>query len=162
ESRRPRQLLRVIMTDHLSLDKQETAHGRKNQLEHGETKPPALVVNPDNIPQLLRDCPHWVSWRYERRADKSGVMKWTKIAIDAKTGRLAASDNPSTWSDFATTLAYSRSHSVDGIGFVFSEEDPFAGIDLDDCLTENGSLTEWAAEAIRELDSYTEISPTQT
>lgn len=42
----------------------------------------------------------------------------------------------------------------------FTREDPFTGIDLDACLDPNtGEVTPRAAEIVKLLDSYTEISP---
>jgi putative DNA primase/helicase len=47
-----------------------------------------------------------------------------------------------------------------GIGYVFSAEDPYTGIDLDKCRDpETGTIEEWAQEIIISLRSYTEISP---
>ena len=46
---------------------------------------------------------------------------------------------------------------------MFSENDPYIGIDLDGCRNQDtGKLDNWAAELIRLLNSYTEISPSQT
>ncbi|HWQ56663.1 MAG TPA: phage/plasmid primase, P4 family [Bryobacteraceae bacterium] len=46
-----------------------------------------------------------------------------------------------------------------GIGFVFSSEDSYVGIDLDDCL-EGGQLKPWAQSIVQKLaDTYMEISP---
>ena len=43
---------------------------------------------------------------------------------------------------------------------MFTEEDAFAGVDLDGCLDpETGEIESWAQELIEELNSYTEISP---
>jgi putative DNA primase/helicase len=36
---------------------------------------------------------------------------------------------------------------------------PFVGVDLDDCLDEFGEVADWAQEIVRELNSYTEITP---
>jgi hypothetical protein len=50
-----------------------------------------------------------------------------------------------------------------GLGFVFTEEDPYVGVDLDDCRDpHSGEIAPWALEIIRELDSYTEVSPSGT
>ena len=50
-----------------------------------------------------------------------------------------------------------------GIGFVFTAEDPFCGVDLDGCLDqETGEVEQWAQEIVEELSSYTEISPSGT
>ncbi|MBI4235861.1 MAG: DUF3987 domain-containing protein [Chloroflexi bacterium] len=50
-----------------------------------------------------------------------------------------------------------------GIGYVLSESDPFVGVDLDNCVDpETGVILPWASEVIRDLDTYTEYSPSMT
>ena len=46
--------------------------------------------------------------------------------------------------------------------FVFTQSDPFCGIDLDQCRAANGIITPEARELIRRFDSYTELSPSGT
>jgi putative DNA primase/helicase len=47
-----------------------------------------------------------------------------------------------------------------GIGFVLTVDDPYCGIDLDDCRNpDTGEFEAWAQEIVQEIDSYTEISP---
>jgi len=56
-----------------------------------------------------------------------------------------------------------RDGDLDGIGFVFTESDPFCGVDLDACVDpKTGEIASWASEIVRELDSYTEFSPSGT
>ncbi len=56
-----------------------------------------------------------------------------------------------------------QGRGLDGVGFVFSASDPFTGVDLDNCRDpQTGQLEPWAAEAVAELGSYTEISPSAT
>ena len=56
-----------------------------------------------------------------------------------------------------------REKDYDGIGFVFTVEDPFCGVDLDGCLDpETGEVEPWALKIVEQLDSYTEISPSGT
>ena len=40
---------------------------------------------------------------------------------------------------------------TDGIGFVFTDDDPFIGIDLDDCLGPDGEVTSKKTLRILEL-----------
>jgi primase-polymerase (primpol)-like protein len=47
---------------------------------------------------------------------------------------------------------------LDGIGFVFTTADPYTGIDLDHCRTNEG-LEPWAAAIVERLHSFTEWSP---
>jgi hypothetical protein len=49
-----------------------------------------------------------------------------------------------------------------GIGYVFTEDDPYTGIDLDKCCDSNGNIDQWAQDIIDALNSYTEISPSGT
>ncbi|WP_246279780.1 hypothetical protein [Natronomonas salina] len=51
----------------------------------------------------------------------------------------------------------------DGVGFVFTDDDPFVGADLDDCRDPDATTTAaWADDIIETLDSFTEVSPSGT
>jgi len=58
-------------------------------------------------------------------------LKPKKHPFDAKTGAPAAELEPTTWSTFHEARAALVTDGYDGIGYVFSESDPFVGIDLD-------------------------------
>lgn len=125
---------------------------------HSAPKPVALEVIADNIPQALIRCSQWVCWRYLLRDGK-----WTKVPIDARTGRNASPTNPSTWSSFETMhQRYREDDSLDGVGFVFSKDDSFCGIDLDECLDGDGNLVAEAQSIVGTFDTYTETSPSGT
>jgi hypothetical protein len=110
----------------------------------------------ENIPAELKAVPQWVVWRYERAG-----AKWTKIPFDAKTGRKASATNPKTWSTLEAAVSAAQQNRLDGIGFVFSKDDPFCGVDLDDCIDGAGQLVPEAREVIVQLDSYAETSPSR-
>ncbi|MCK4849709.1 MAG: hypothetical protein KAT11_00080 [Phycisphaerae bacterium] len=111
----------------------------------------AKVVT-ENIPPALRQLDQWVCWKKEIRDDKS-----TKVPYQTN-GKRASSTNPATWTTFEDALKTYNAGGYDGIGFVFSPDDSFCGIDLDDCLSEDG-LAPWADEILQQLNSYSEISP---
>jgi hypothetical protein len=86
-----------------------------------------------------------------------------KLPIDPLTGGLAATIRPATWSSAGDANAAAQKWALTGIGFVFSDSDPYGGVDFDNCRNpETGQIVEWAWEIIRELSSYTEISPSGT
>ncbi|WP_227134359.1 phage NrS-1 polymerase family protein [Halorubellus salinus] len=110
-----------------------------------------MTVDSDAIPAALREYPQWVCWRAQERNGKL-----TKVPIDPHTRSFASVSDPDTWTHYE--LAAGVANIEDGLGFVFTDDDPFLGVDLDDCRTD-GELTAWARDIVDRLDSYTEISP---
>lgn len=115
-----------------------------------------LAVDPGAIPQELKDRPQWIVWRTERR---DGRLTKTPYTV---TNCKAESDNPATWTTFDRAWAKYQNAPTkfDGVGYVFSADDPYCGVDLDLCLAPDGSfITDWAEQALEWLPSYTEVSP---
>ena len=112
-----------------------------------------LSVKAQSIPKDLKVRPQWVVW-------KAVGTKPEKVPYSARTGRRASSTDLMTWSTFPEALeAYERSN-YDGLGFVFCSGDPYTGIDLDNCVDENGEIAPWALEIAHNLGGYTELSAT--
>ena len=85
------------------------------------------------IPPELKLREQWVMWRYEEREGKK-----TKVPYNSRTGRRASATDASTWCLLIEALeAYESDPRWDGIGFVFTENDPLAGIDLEHRLLPN-------------------------
>ena len=102
-------------------------------------------------PQQLIALNQWVLWR---------MHEGRKCPFQLN-GRFAKTTDPSTWAPYEIVLREWLTHSRrwEGIGYVFTEDDDFAGIDLDDCLT-NQTLKPWVRPIIERLsDTYLEISP---
>lgn len=122
------------------------------------TAPPALPVRPDAIPADLREREQWVVWRYVLRDGKP-----TKQPIAAATGLPASSTDPATWATLDAALGRMARDDLPGVGFVFSPDDPYCGVDLDACRDpETGAVATWAATIAAELDGYAEVSPSGT
>jgi AAA domain len=116
-----------------------------------------FIPTREQIPAALADRRQWVCWRYEAREDGG---KPTKMPYQAQRPQWkAASNNPQTWCDLATALRTAEKHQFDGVGYVFSADDPFVGVDLDDVIDERGDLVAWARPWVAELATYAEISP---
>lgn len=110
----------------------------------------------DNIPAELRALPQWVVWRYE----DTDSGKPTKVPYSPRTGRLASVTDPSTWSTFdeARAAVENAALQYNGTGFVFTDTDPFAFIDLDDPQGDQATY-ERQLKVYHEFDSYSEVSP---
>lgn len=106
-----------------------------------------------HIPTCLRAAPRWVCWDYVTRSGKP-----TKCPVDAKTGRPASSTDPATWATCEEALAWFAASQCAGIGYVFSDDDDFCGVDLDGCLRD-GAVVPAAQAIITEFATYTEVSP---
>ena len=106
--------------------------------------------------EALSPYEHFVTWKY---AEIQGKPR--KLPYDPKTGHLASSTNPRTWGSLDQAQKALSTGRYNGLGFVFSEDDPFTGIDIDKCIVDN-KLTPEAKELVTQMWSYTELSPSHT
>jgi putative DNA primase/helicase len=95
-------------------------------------------------------------WRREHVSGRD-----TKVPYSVR-GYKADSTNPCDWASFQTALStwhlYPQRYA--GLGFIFSKDDPYAGIDLDDCLDIEGNVKGWARGTVERFsDTYMEVSP---
>lgn len=108
-----------------------------------------------NIPEELKERHQWIVWKMVQRNGKE-----TKIPFQPN-GLAARSDDPSTWSSFEDCVKVVDRFS--GLGYVFSEGDPYTGIDFDSCFNpDTKEVSDWAKPWISKLKSYSEISPSGT
>jgi putative DNA primase/helicase len=99
----------------------------------------------------------WVLYRIEGDGEKK-----TKVPY-RPNGKHASTKNPKTWRSFDEVVNAYENGGFDGIGFVFTTEDPYAGVDLDDCRDPaTGEITPEAQEIIAKLASYAEVSVSGT
>ena len=130
------------------------------------TRPSRPVFRPAAIPPELQELRRWVCWAYTWSRTKK---KWDKPPRRAD-GRLASSTDAATWCDFGRAVGAVASGvpRFDGIGHVLVGEG-FVAVDLDRCIAEGRAgmvrvgdldgIDAWAHAIVRELDSYTELSP---
>src|SRR5262249_21908153 len=100
----------------------------------------------------------WIAWRLDFRAEQ-----WSKVPINPRTGGLAKTDDPKTWTDLSTPLRCMRA-SWDGIGLCRTGDYLF--IDLDGCLNAHGRLRPfpWVSTILDAIywGAYLEISVSGT
>ena len=116
-----------------------------------------MAVVGEQIPKELLARQQWVAARITPDPDPPG--KSDKRPIDPHTGGPASTTNPDTWGSFDEALAAAERlpAGTGAVGFVFTAEDPYCGVDFDHCY-EAGRVTEETLGWVRQLDSYTEKS----
>ena len=141
----------------LLIDPQETLTGANTASFHEQ--PPEIADFSINdpfpaVPAELKARRQWVCWRKETTRDG----KPTKIPYQVNR-RTAQSNQADTWDEYQTVCDHLDNFS--GIGFVFSGDDPYCGIDLDDCLDAQGKLKDWAKPIVDRIKGvgYGERSP---
>ncbi len=106
-------------------------------------------MNYQLIPFELRKYPQWIVWKYEDVNNKK-----TKVPYNLK-GFKASVTNPQTWHTFEDVA---NATGFDGIGFVLTENDPFAFIDLDHTSNQEEFAKQQTIYS-NFIDTYAELSP---
>lgn len=116
-----------------------------------------MTINVDRIPTVILDNHRWVGWRWESRNGKP-----TKpLYVADNPSRHAKSNDASTWRSSRVAIDAVLNGKFDGAGYVLGDGD--AGVDIDDCRDpQTGVIAEWAQSIIAAIDSYTEVSPSDT
>ena len=110
------------------------------------------------IPDELKAMPRWVCWRaVPDPKSHSGI---SKQPVNPRTGGMARSNDPTTWTDFETAAAAAVDYA--GIGFMFYESG-YIGIDIDDRPSEitdyrNGIRDNIFGQMNDVLQTYAEFS----
>jgi putative DNA primase/helicase len=116
-----------------------------------------MRLQTENIPVPLRLRNQWCLWKFETREGKP-----TKVPYQCD-GKPAESNNPETWSEYASAERRYVKRGYDGLGFMFAVDDGLCGVDLDGCRDkETGKVADWAREIILAFGTYAEMSPTET
>lgn len=126
-------------------------------------RPQVLIPLCESIPaEMIREA-RWVVWRNRWNAK---AERWVKEPVNAKTGKLAKSNDPATWCDFETAwAAYQASltskNPYSGVGFMLG--DGWVGIDIDGCRDPHtGVIDARGIEVLRRVPGYAEVSPSRT
>lgn len=83
------------------------------------------------------------------------------------SGQPADTRHPDGWGDFSSALEAWHKHQgqYNGLGFLFTAKDGFAGLDIDNCVEggiEGEKILDFAQEIIDRFNTYTEYSPSGT
>lgn len=106
-----------------------------------------------NIPVELRLLKQWVLWKYE----DIGAAKPTKVPYSIK-GHPASVTDANHWATFDDAFNVLNLGSYNGLGFVFTKDDPYIFIDLDDAEGDDAILQRHL-KVYHEFETYAEVSP---
>lgn len=127
-------------------------------------RPKAPRLIPDGVPDELKVRPQWILCNFTWKEANGKPGMWSKPPYRVFRDGLASTTDPMTWNTFGNARnAVLDDRRGDGVGFVLSKNDPYAGVDLDGCRDpETGEIVGWAQEIIGRFATYTEISPSLT
>jgi len=85
--------------------------------------------------------------------------KTKKLLINPHTGRAASSVDPTTWGSYDDVTTFIASHADHHLGFVFTADDPYFFIDIDDCIDAAGNWNTISKQIYSRFpDAYVEYS----
>lgn len=122
-------------------------------------KPSLIGFDADGIPPELKTAPRWAPWAAEWNAKR---QKYDKVPRNARSPEYGLSTaRPERWFTFdAAMSAMKRAPGqLAGVGYCMTRPHGVVGIDLDRCVSHDGTPLPWAAEVIQKVGSYTERSP---
>jgi hypothetical protein len=115
-------------------------HARTNGLTGAPSR--WLPVIPDAIPRELTDTTSWYLAVITPKAGKVGV--WDKVPSDPATARRATWSDPSTRCTFGEAFMAYEAGRGQGVGYMMSADAGVIGIDLDHCISPDGTVSPWA------------------
>src|SRR5215470_17169086 len=125
------------------------------------TKPITHQRNLAKLPKALApliERKQWAVWKWTQKPDGS----WQKPPFMAlQPDRHASTNDPATWTNYATALATVQAGHADGISYILTGNDPFGAIDLDHCrCTITNSIDVWAQNYLQAaVSTYQEVTP---
>lgn len=131
----------------------------------GEPQKTKIETERIEPPDYLKSKRIWVCWRYVQEVGKANISKVPYVvSMSPKNKRKASVNNPQTWESYQNALhIYTRSkkwiHPYDGIGFMC--DGSFTVFDYDHVI-EQGVLNEQTHGLMQSLDTYAELSPSET
>lgn len=106
----------------------------------------------------ISTLPRWLCWKLTPDGDKLN-----KEPINPVTGKNADCSKPETWCTHAEAVTAVKDGRYGGFGFALGKEVGLVIVDFDHCRNkETGEIAEWAMREIRALNSYTEVSISET
>lgn len=111
----------------------------------------------NKLPVQMTAVNQWVCYKAIPRNGKI-----TKVPVNPDNATPIDCNNERNWLAFNDAVsAITTNEAITGLGFVFTENDNFVGIDIDGCVDENGNLSSVAEDIVNlfKEKAYIEFSP---
>lgn len=111
----------------------------------------------NKLPVQITSVKQWVCYKAVPRNGKI-----TKVPVTLHNATPIDCSNERNWLTFNDAVsAITTNKAITGLGFVFTENDSFVGIDIDSCIDENGKLSSVAEDIVNLFKgkAYIEFSP---
>src|SRR5689334_4266177 len=84
------------------------------------------------VPDMLKSTPQWAIWKSIPQSSRAKPLKVPFML----SGQPADTRHPDGWGDFSSALEAWHKHQgqYNGLGFLFTAKDGFAGLDIDNCV----------------------------
>lgn len=108
-----------------------------------------------HYPAAMAAYRQWITWQLV-----PAVPKPDKVPTDWRTGYACSAHDPEIWLSLAEATAHAqRMGPAFGVGFVFTEDDPFWFLDIDHALSPEGVWSPVAQQLVQAFDgAYVEVS----
>lgn len=113
----------------------------------------------------LRPLKQWICWKVALNPKGKVIKKpVTRFGINASvTDESIRATYDECFCEVASPKQTNNKVRLNGVGFVFTADDDYIGIDLDKCRDKKtGVIEDWALKVMKTIDSYTELSPSKT
>ena len=106
------------------------------------------------LPQALKALNNYRQFIvYVLVPSKTRQGKTDKFPVDYQTRQVSNAHDPKVWTDAATAIAAAKSFGAGyGVGFVFTDNDPFWFLDIDDCADTKSN--QWSPLALTLLSAF--------
>lgn len=134
------------------------------------TQSEEVESNVNMVPGVLRNKQRWLCYRIEQdsNGNETKVPKAPRWTVDGDTVYNIGTNSADEWVTYEEATAFvqktqqklDESEALDGVGFVFVEDGPFVGIDMDHVIDPDTGeyVVPEAQDVLNELDSFSEIS----
>ncbi|MDQ5852286.1 MAG: hypothetical protein M3380_09495 [Chloroflexota bacterium] len=111
-------------------------------------------VHCEHIPGETKAIDQWLTWIWPAPNKK--------LPCSVETGEVDDATNPAIYGSFEAAFAAYLRRQHAGIGFALTENDPYVGIDLDDCVQDGKIIHPDAQAIVDSIGGWWDISPSGT